>query len=278
MILEKANVRDFTPIIKFLIKNEKKCVKLVSFVRKSLENVYVIKNLNKIFGVIFIKTAIFHCFDETFFNEEENEIIKIQNELKAILTQKKIKNLCGEIKGNGFIKEIFLEQNKNPVFTNFYHLMELEDFTDFQIELANDDKIIRCSLNDKENLFSLQKSYTLEEVCIPTRKTEDDSIQLELEEILKNQLCLALISDDEFVAKINTNAIGINYVQLGGVFTKLNYRRNGYAFALVNEISKRINNSRKKVCLFVNCKNFSAISLYEKIGFKQFTEYQILYY
>ena len=117
-----------------------------------------------------------------------------------------------------------------------------------------------------------------EEVAVPGRPLTDAEVDISLRQILKNQLCFALTFDGDIVAKANTNAIGINCVQIGGVYTHPLYRRNGYAGALVQALCNRALRSGKHPVLFVKEKNTPAFNLYQKLGFEECGRYSIAYY
>ena len=146
------------------------------------------------------------------------------------------------------------------------------------ISLSGGEEIIRCTEHDMEILHPLQKDYMKDEVAVPGRPITDAEVDISLRQILKNQLCFALAVDGDLVAKANTNAIGINKVQLGGVYTHPLYRRNGYAGALVTELCNRALHAGKQPVLFVKEKNMPAFSLYQKIGFEECGRYAIAYY
>ena len=146
------------------------------------------------------------------------------------------------------------------------------------IQLSGGEEIIRCTEHDMEILHPLQKDYMKDEVAVPGRQLTDAEVDMTLRQILKNQLCFALTVDGDIVAKANTNAIGINKVQIGGVYTHPLYRRNGYAGALVIALSNRALRSGKQPVLFVKEKNMPAFSLYQKIGFEECGLYAIAYY
>lgn len=146
------------------------------------------------------------------------------------------------------------------------------------VTLSGGEEIIRCTEHDMEILHPLQKDYMKDEVAVPGRPITDAEVDISLRQILKNQLCFALTVDGDIVAKANTNAIGINKVQIGGVYTHPLYRRNGYAAALVTALSNRAIRSGKEPVLFVKEKNMPAFSLYQKIGFAECGRYAIAYY
>ena len=117
-----------------------------------------------------------------------------------------------------------------------------------------------------------------DEVAVPGRQLTDAEVDITLRQILKNQLCFSLLCDGEPVAKANTNAIGINCVQIGGVYTHPLYRRNGYAGALVQALCNRATQGGRKPVLFVKEKNTPAFNLYRKLGFEECGRYTIAYY
>ena len=146
------------------------------------------------------------------------------------------------------------------------------------LQLSDGEEIIRCTEHDMEALHLLQKDYMKGEVAVPGRTISAAEVDITLRNILKNQLCFALTVDGDIVAKANTNAIGINKVQIGGVYTHPLYRRNGYAGALVTALCKRALRAGKQPVLFVKEKNMPAFALYQKIGFTECGRYSIAYY
>ena len=117
-----------------------------------------------------------------------------------------------------------------------------------------------------------------DEVAVPGRQISDAEVDITLRNLLKNQLCFALTVDGDIVAKANTNAIGINCIQIGGVYSHPLYRRNGYAGALVLALCNRAVRAHKNPVLFVKEKNMPAFNLYRKLGFEECGRYSIAYY
>ena len=173
----------------------------------------------------------------------------------------------------GKVKVQYFDGVNQDKYINTYDVMLLSSPPNLPPEkLSEDDQIICCTKNDFSSLFDLQKNYIIKEVALPNQKITDNDCNLMLSDILKNQLVMAVSCDTEdgkFVSKVNTNAIGFNWIQLGGIFTHPLYRHNYYAWTLIQTISQRIQKSGKKVCLFVKTRNNPALSLYEKIGFKK---------
>ena len=138
--------------------------------------------------------------------------------------------------------------------------------------------VISCTENDMENLFEIERNYLQDEVAVRGQKVSDAEVSMRLRQILKNQLYFALISDDRIVSKAYTNAIGKNWIQIGGVYTLFRFRQNGYAALTVSTLCKRILQAHKKISLFVKIKNFPAQQLYQKIGFTFHSDYKIVYF
>ena len=271
-------------------------------------------NLQNILGVFYLNKSLFHCFKDT----SKVNIADFTPLFYEILTQNQasIKNISGEKDGTDFFLEVIRNLSENPDSTfpkkfnvkqiNDYKLMVLphQHFQDSQNQsnhqnnqclqsetlkyssnlkssaqkLYNDDFIMRCTENDMENLFEIEKNYLQDEVAVRGQKVSDAEVSMRLRQILKNQLYFALISDDRIVSKAYTNAIGKNWIQIGGVYTLFQFRQNGYAAHTVSTLCKRILQAHKNISLFVKTKNLPAQRLYQKIGFTFHSDYKIVYF
>ena len=179
-----------------------------------------------------------------------------------------------------FAKGDFDKLNNPEIVYDYKMMRYLQPLSrvDGAIVLSGGEEIIRCTEHDMEILHPLQKDYMKDEVAVPGRQISDAEVDITLRNLLKNQLCFALTFDGDIVAKANTNAIGINCVQIGGVYTHPLYRRNGYAGALVQALCNRSLRAHKHPVLFVKEKNRPAFSLYQKLGFEECGRYTIAYY
>lgn len=139
-------------------------------------------------------------------------------------------------------------------------------------------EIAECSLQDAEKLFPLHISYTQEEVLPEWKKINLALERLKLEKILRTQKVLAVKQKNSFCAKAQTNAISKNFIQIGGVFTKKEFRSKGLASCLVKKLAEEFQTENKKSVLFVNKKTNQAICAYKKAGFSAFAKYEMLYY
>ena len=304
MQIISVNERTFSLAQSYLLPIEQKCVFLSQLVRKHSPDIYIILdknpdnsnnsdkssqliNLQNVLGVFYLNKSLFHCFQDT----SKVNIADFTPLFYEILTQNQasIKNISGEKDGTDFFLEVIRNLSENPDSTfqkkfnvkqiNDYKLMVLthQQFQDSQ-KLYNDDFIMRCTENDMENLFEIERNYLQDEVAVRGQKVSDAEVSMRLRQILKNQLYFALISDDRIVSKAYTNAIGKNWIQIGGVYTLFQFRQNGYAAHTVSTLCKRILQAHKNISLFVKTKNLPAQQLYQKIGFTFHSDYKIVYF
>lgn len=286
---------------KFIKPYEERCISLASYIRRKDPNIYFLTKQNErdsqreqegqslsfsltvppvlpndIIGILYLERTVFHCIPGI----SEIDPDTFRKCICNLITAKnlKIKCISGDAQGTQAIVKAVEGAVGEPFQTNHYNLMTVENVVSPLEELCNGDEIIRCTENDMDGLLPLQTQYMNEEVTTYGRKISETEAALALRQILKNQLCLALCSDGELVAKANTNAIGINWIQLGGIYTHPLYRRNGYAWQLISAICRRTSRAGKKTALFVKDINVPAMELYKKLGFTNSGLYEICYY
>ena len=304
MQIISVNERTFSLAQSYLLPIEQKCVFLSQLVRKHSPDIYIILdknpdnsnnsdkssqliNLQNVLGVFYLNKSLFHCFQDT----SKVNIADFTPLFYQILTQNQasIKNISGEKDGTDFFLEVIRNLSENPdsTFTKKFNVKQINDYKlmvlphqQFQQsqKLYNDDFIMRCTENDMENLFEIERNYLQDEVAVRGQKVSDAEVSMRLRQILKNQLYFALISDDRIVSKAYTNAIGKNWIQIGGVYTLFQFRQNGYAALTVSTLCKRILQAHKNISLFVKTKNLPAQQLYKKIGFTFHSDYKIVYF
>ena len=278
---------DFLLARQFILPHEETCVSLASLVRKKSDklvfltagsaNAALLAASPTLLGLLNLDSTLYYCIPKAHqFNAQE---------LAALLTscglpKKPVRCISGEKTGVEVLcKSINLINKRDPLQTNLYKLMKFSSKMEVPSQiLFNDDEIIRCTEKDMDLLFPLQEGFIKEEIALPGHKVTDAEVSIMLRQILKNQLCFALLSNGEAAAKANTNAIGFNCVQLGGVYTSPLYRRNGYAAALITALCKRALHAKRTPVLFVKEKNTPALSLYQTLGFAECGGYEILYY
>ena len=289
---------DFKLATQFVIPHEETCTTLASLVRrKSDKLVFLVNSENTvvepvetttILGILNLDSTIYHCIPDT--SKIDAAVLK---ENLPYLMKKPVRCISGETSGTEFLIELFEQGNFDPSTElrdrklnhpaqiypyKMLRWLSLSKPPQMSENFSGGEEIIRCTENDLEALHPLQKDYMKDEVAVPGRAITDAEVDITLRQILKNQICLALLCDGDPVAKANTNAIGINCVQIGGVYTHPLYRRNGYAGALVQALCNRAKNANRQPVLFVKEKNTPAFTLYQKLGFEECGRYMIAYY
>ena len=277
---------DFLLAQQFIIPHEETCTTLASLVRRKTDKLIFLKNENEIAGILSLDSTIYHCIPDINLIDKNS----LQENLPYLM-KKPVRCISGETSGTEFLVEIVNSINgsldstasrplNHPEIKYPYRMLRWSSTKSVSTSTntENGEEIIRCTEHDMEILHPLQKDYMKGEVAVPGRQLTDAEVDITLRQILKNQLCFALTVDGDIVAKANTNAIGINCIQIGGVYTHPLYRRNGYAGALVQALCNRASQAGRKPVLFVKEKNMPAFNLYQKLGFEECGRYMIAYY
>ena len=265
---------DFSLAEQFVRPHEETCVSLASLIRRKSDKLVFIStsesSMVEPVGILNLDSTLYHCIPDI----TKIDKISLLEDLPYLL-QKPVRCISGETATTDYLIKFF----PNPKQVYPYKMMRWSNTQDSVVSmLSGGEEIIRCTEHDMDFLHSLQKDYLKDEVAVPGRTLTDAEVDITLRQILKNQICLAMTVDREIVAKANTNAIGINCVQIGGVYTHPLYRRNGYAGALIQALCNRATRAQKQAVLFVKEKNKPALSLYQKLGFKECGRYTIAYY
>lgn len=282
--------------IDYLEQYEQSCVTLLSRLISEHKNFsvynyfYIYEHNNsskKIRAVIMHSNGgmIQHHIDnpENLFNDEEFALC-----VQQIIENNKIYCIMGDKKGSDLLLSIISKK---------YLSYELSQYTDYLLltyhpeNLPNsffDDtkyfnnsnfsfEVIKCDSSIIDLVYPLQKNYDLLEVIPPHIEFNEINCKKNLLHSLQNQTMFAIKTNNQLVAKANTNAIGKNFIQLGGVYTDENFRANGFAKILVNTLCKDIIRQNKKPVLFVKIKNDNAKKAYRKVGFTYQSDYSIIY-
>ncbi len=135
-----------------------------------------------------------------------------------------------------------------------------------------------ATVDDADRLFGIQKKYELEEVLLPGSIFRDDACMHHLVETLRREVTLYATLDGIAIAKVGTNARGIFFDQVGGVFTEPHLRGRGIATLLMERLLETIAADRKSGTLFVKKENGAALRMYSNLGFRLENEFRISYY
>ncbi len=138
-------------------------------------------------------------------------------------------------------------------------------------------KTKRAGKKDASILFGLEKEYLLEEVLLDRSELNQRAAMLNLRKTCSSQIVYYATAGSEVIAKVNTNGLGIYYNQIGGVFTRQEFRERGISTYLMKILLNEIYLSGKNAVLYVKKENTAAVSLYKKLGFIKVDDYQAIY-
>ncbi len=160
-----------------------------------------------------------------------------------------------------------------------YHLMTREyDSVAPPVKERPGMVIRRAGIVDLTTIFPLQRSYEKEEVLLEPDSFNATSCLLHLQRSLRREITLVAELDGKIVAKAGTNAQGLDYYQIGGVFTEPEHRNQGIARMLLRGLLGEITALQKHACLFVKKHNEAAIHLYRSLGFQIRDDFAISYH
>ena len=290
----------------FLAKYERTCVSLIEHVRRDESDIFSIEgDARETLGVISVKSRMLLCVPNARSLQNDKAFC---SSLKVFLSDKKISCVNGEAEASHLIMKIFAELGRAPLHINEYALMTLSEaalknlktkegryasVSEGQQTLiarhtaraagekayCEQFKIVRCGIKDADALMPLQLAYEAEEVLPPCRTQNPAVTRKNLERILKTEYVLALQnSRGETAAKANTNAIGIRWAQIGGVYTAPDFRRKGCASLLVETLAEKIVASNRLPVLYARNGNEGAQKAYAALGFTKTGGFTIAYY
>ena len=300
----------------FLAKHERTCVSLVEHIRLGgSESFTVESDARETLGIISVKSRMLLCIPNARSLQNDGDFY---TSLKAFLSDKKISCVNGEADASHFIMKILAEIGRTPLHVNEYALMTLSEAALKKIQAKDKRhaavpeepqmcgmrtecaaanpisenaaatgekaccekfKIVRCGIRDADALMPLQLAYEAEEVLPPCRTQNPAVTRKNLERILKTEYVVALQnSRGEPAAKANTNAVGIRWAQIGGVYTAPDFRRKGCASLLVETLAEKIVASNRLPVLYARNGNEGAQKAYSAIGFTKTGGFTIAYY
>jgi hypothetical protein len=265
-----------THVLLFLAQYEKTCVSLAENVRRKSSDIFALTdNKKNIRGIIGARHTVLHCLPGIV------RIPELKTDIASFLYNKTISCINGEAEGTRFLVDTLGKNGIKPVQENYYMLMTMPEnmHPPVTVALPSGWRILHCHEKDVDALMNLQSAYEKEEVLPSGRMFMPSIVRQNLEHIIRSEYLLALCDDKSaFIAKANTNAIGINFVQIGGVYTDPRYRGNHYASLLVSTLVRKINTVGKQPVLFVKDSNSIAKKLYLSLGFIKSADFIIAYF
>ena len=138
-----------------------------------------------------------------------------------------------------------------------------------------------CNERDFALLKDLQKQYHLEEVYTSTSSYPYNYEMAAFRHTLQNRKNAALFVNGIAVSKVYITAESSDRYQLGGIFTRKQYRGQGCGWRVLSFFIYaiwQIQHKKKIFQLFVKKNNKAACALYKKIGFMAKDETSYFYY
>lgn len=136
----------------------------------------------------------------------------------------------------------------------------------------------RAGIRDLKALLPLQAAYEEEEVIVDGRDVNSSVVYHNMRSALEHHLTYVAERDGVPIAKASTNARGLTYDQIGGVYTVPRERNKGIAGELMRCLLADIRAQGKNATLFVKQHNQAARAMYERLGFEHRNEFAISYY
>ena len=220
---------------------------------------------------------LLHCF------REGCDFSVYRAALSAFLLRNGVRCIIGTGEGTRLLESLLLVTPQRAID---YQLMTLTEIpgkeTETRIEQMNADgglhQIRKASPSDAEKLLPLQEGYEKEEVLPPGDPFDRKACLSNLKHMLERQHINIATASGIPVAKAGSNARGLHWDQIGGVYTSPDWRNKGLATALVARTSREMMSEGRKVALFVKLTNLPARKAYEKTGFKPDCLFRITYY
>lgn len=130
--------------------------------------------------------------------------------------------------------------------------------------------IRNATIEDLDALLSLHMAYEREELSLESTQAETE---MRMTSLLRQQIVAIAFCGDEPIGKINTNARGYFYDQIGGFYVKPECRSMRVGGSLFFYLLHKIAAERRDPVLFVRHENVPAISVYRRAGFQPAGEY-----
>lgn len=200
---------------------------------------------------------------------------QVLKEMLEMIVNYKNKIFCvlGITKDTEGIKKLL---NKTTFSSITYSLLKENSSKQYSIE-KNLLKIKKARKKDTISLFPLEKAYIFEEVLVEGSSINQQAVLQNLKKTCTNQSVFYGSFNKEIIAKVNTNGQGFGYSQIGGVYTKPEYRNQGISTYLMKILLNEIHSSGKNAVLYVKKENKPALSLYRKLGFDIVNDYSAHY-
>lgn len=281
IVRAKNDAELFAGVLNFMIPHEKFCCSLTEKILEKSDSIYLILQDIQISGALSISPAgtLHLCLPQ------RNETIR--NILHDFLQTKKISCINAEKSQAEFVLSLV---QKNPTSKEDYYLLNYSTSTCSSLSSAHNTCIVNCRPCDAQNLMPLQIDYIKEEVLpqnsISPAKLNLAAVRLGLERLIKDSRILACtipnscdqFQNPQFCAKLHFSAEGKNFMQIGGVYTRPEFRQKHIAKSLMEEAKIIAFRKKKNLVLYVRKNNLRALNLYRSCNFELAGEYSTIYF
>ncbi|WP_020613305.1 GNAT family N-acetyltransferase [Sediminispirochaeta bajacaliforniensis] len=135
----------------------------------------------------------------------------------------------------------------------------------------------RLSADDAERFFPVERAYQIEEVVTDPQHYNEEAGLIHFRNQCRRQLIFGAMVGNIPVAKAGTNAIAFRYCQIGGVYTRPEYRGMGIAYQTLKRVMAAVASRGQYETLYVRRDNEAAVALYRSLGFRTRCSYAITY-
>lgn len=214
---------------------------------------------------------VLHCIDESAHPSG------LAGALRAFLAEREVRCIMGERTGTLLIEA---QLPAAPSRAVEYELLALPaDWAPTPPRPLPDGLLVdRATPADVDGILPLQTLYEREEVIPPGDPFDPETCRASLRASLSSQLVYLARDGGRPVAKAGTNARGLSWDQVGGVFTLPEWRGRGLATALVSRLAADRMAAGRRMCLFVKPANERARRAYARVGFVHSGSFRISYY
>lgn len=276
MTIVPCSPKQTDSLLAFVLPYERMAVGFVSHILRHDSDFFLITDGGQICGAFSFSAGghMFHCLP----NAHSPARAELLRALKAFFRVQKDRNLfnvIGEEHGTEVIHQAIMAAcGKSARHEQSYVLLEKSDAA----ESVDSACCVRCVPEMADMLLPLQIAYEREEILWEGEPCNPNVTRLAFLHALRTQQIFALVKNGRYVAKGGTNAQGMRYAQLGGVFTVSSERKKGYATELLRHVAHELYQQGKHIVLFAKKDNVAALRLYEKIGCKNIGSFEIVYF
>ncbi len=232
----------------------------------------------RITGVLFvsIRGNVLHCLPPRVMQSKT-----WRQKLRTFFKGKKVASIMGEREANRFLERIcggiFFNKSDYIFMRRFRNAAEEAMPCPESAYSSNGAAAHTCSIKDADALLPLQIAYESEELEIQDNETASEKALMRLKSALRRQTILACCDTltGKLLGKAGTNAKGMSWNQIGGVYTLPAERGKGIAAFMVSELAKLSAAEGKNAVLFAKNSNKAAQNAYAKSGFKECGAFRI---